>query len=194
MPKTYVLYHGGCSDGFCAAWVAHGVLGDSAEYIPVNYGQAPPEMEAGATVYILDLSYKRAVMLGICRRNTVIVLDHHRTAEAELAGLAEELMGAGYPAPRVTFDMAKSGGRLAWERFHGDKPAPWLVDYTEARDLWTWHLPYSREVNAALRSYPMDFATWDKLEESIRNDHTGLRTVQPFVRESAAEWRARQAR
>ena len=60
--KTYVLYRRGCCDGFCAAWVARKSLGDSAEYIPVQYGQEPPTMEDGSNLFIVDFSYKRPVM------------------------------------------------------------------------------------------------------------------------------------
>lgn len=41
------------------------------------------------------------------------------------------------------------------------KCPPWFVEYTEDRDLWKWELPYSGEINAYIRSYPMEFAQWD---------------------------------
>ena len=43
--------------------------------------------------------------------------------------------------------------------------APWLVDYTEDRDLWRHALPETEAVNAALRSYPLDFDLWDQFEQ-----------------------------
>ena len=53
---------------------------------------------------------------------------------------------------------------MTWEFFHPDGTrAPWLVPYTEDRDLWRWALPDSRAVNAALRSYSMTFTEWDRL-------------------------------
>ncbi len=42
---------------------------------------------------------------------------------------------------------------------------PWLLQYIQDKDLWTWSLPDSREVNAALASYPYDFRAWDRLTE-----------------------------
>lgn len=53
---------------------------------------------------------------------------------------------------------------LAWEFWNGREIAPWLVDYTEDRDLWRHKLPDSEEINAALRSYPLDFELWDTFE------------------------------
>lgn len=173
-----VLYHANCWDGFCAAWVARKVLGGEAEYLPVHYGTEPPDV-SGRAVYIVDFSYKRPAMRRIMSQAMkVVVLDHHKMAEAELAGIVDEFTmrpdlianPPGSELPVVHFDMNKSGGRLAWEYFCTDPlsswaniPVPWLVDYTEDRDLWRWVLPCSREINAALRSYPLDFEEWDRL-------------------------------
>ena len=154
-----VLYHAGCADGFCAAWLFHHAFPD-AEYVPVSYGQDPPDV-TGREVYILDFSYKRPVLEEMIRKaSSLVVLDHHKTAEAELAGL-----------PGCTFDLGKSGGRLAWEYLTERglidsrivQSALWLVEYTEDRDLWRWKLPNSKEINAALRTYPMTFAVWNLL-------------------------------
>jgi uncharacterized protein len=91
----------------------------------------------------------------------------------------------------VCFDMNKSGGRLAWEFFaylggwQGMK-APWLVDYTEDRDLWRHALSESENINAALRSYPLDFALWDEFSNTV-----GQREM--FKREGSAIRRAERA-
>lgn len=175
-----VIYHAGCWDGFCAAWVAKNALGD-IEPFAAHYGTLPPDV-TGRVVYILDFCYPRAVMrrvLGEARK--VVVLDHHKTSEAELAGIIDEFIQrpdliatnldanpGGQELPIVWFDMTKSGGRLTWEHFHlgvTDSRVPWLVEYTEDRDLWRHSLVWSREVNAALRTYPLDFGAWDRLAE-----------------------------
>ena len=132
-----VLYHADCWDGFCAAWIVRKALGE-IEAVPVQYGQEPPDVTR-REVYILDFSYKRPVMRQILSQaRKVMVLDHHKT-----------------------FDMKQSGAALTWEQFFQVRGRPWLVDYTEDRDLWRWKLPNSREVNAALRSYPFDFKELD---------------------------------
>lgn len=156
--KTLVLYHGpSCWDGFSAAWVLRRKLGPDCDFIPVQYGQPAPDV-TGAEVFILDFSYKRPVMIEMTRQaKKLVCLDHHETAREELKGLS-----AGSDDGLIRFDLTKSGGRLAWEYFFPDKPACWLVKYTEDRDLWRWQLRDSREINAALRSYPLDFAMWDR--------------------------------
>jgi uncharacterized protein len=184
--KPLVIYHAGCWDGFCAAWVMRHALPD-ADFHAAHYGTAAPDV-TGRDVYLVDFAFKRPAMLTIVAQacGNVTVLDHHKTAEADLAGLAGEChRDTLVRLPHVVFDMTKSGGRLAWEyvwdRLYagvfrdltnaasGERVdrtrSPWLVDYTEDRDLWRHVLPRSREVNAALRSYPLDFATWDALAD-----------------------------
>lgn len=174
--KPLVIYHANCWDGFCAAWVAHKALGE-IEAVPAYYGASPPDVTS-REVYVLDFSYPREVLLGMKEQaKSLLVLDHHKTAQAALDGL-----------DFCVFDMGKSGGRLAWERFAylggrlGMK-SPWLVDYTEDRDLWRHALPDSENINAALRSYPLDFALWDEF-----NDAVGQREM--FKREGSAIRRA----
>ncbi len=167
--KTVVLYHASCADGFCSAWVARGVLKGDVEFIPVQYGQNPPgaAKDKDVRLYVLDFCYPRDVMVQLAdgRAADMVVLDHHKTAQEALTGFA-----ADYPNVLVKFDMDKSGGRLAWEHFYATAgmPVPWLVDYTEDRDLWRWELPNSWEVNAAVRSYPFDFDIWNALHASDR--------------------------
>lgn len=162
--KRLVLYHADCADGFCAAWAAWRYFGDKAEYVPVQYGQEPPDV-TGCDLYILDFSYKQPVMKRLIESaGEIVVLDHHKTAQAEFVGLEEYARDVGIPH-RFVFDMDKSGGRLAWEHFFPGKDAPWLVRWTEDRDLWRWQLIASKEVSAALASYPKDFALWDNFHQ-----------------------------
>lgn len=178
--KTYILYHANCWDGFCAAWVARKILGDDAEYIPVQYGQEPPVIEPGSHLYIVDFSYSRDQLFkwwtpGPDAVSKLVVLDHHKTAQEALRGFEDECVANGMDSPTIVFDMDKSGGRLAWDHFFGndhvqrysnpDDLRPWIVDYTEDRDLWRWKLPMSREVSAALRSHPLDFDLWDAFDK-----------------------------
>lgn len=164
--RPLVIYHANCWDGFCAAWVARQALSgrigpDSVEheceFVPLSYGQNYPSVK-DRDVFILDFSFPRPVMLEMeAAAKSIVCLDHHKTAEEALRGLSF-----------CTFDMSKSGGRLTWEYFHGNATPPWLVDYTEDRDLWRWQLPYSKEINAALRTLPLDFWKWDALNRVER--------------------------
>lgn len=144
-----VLYHADCLDGFGAAWAIWKKF-PGATFIPVKHGLPPPEGLAGKTIVIVDFSYSRPVLEALAQDAAgLLVLDHHVTAEKALAGL-----------PYVSLDRKKSGAVLAWEWAHG-QPAPWLLLHIQDKDLWQWALPGSREINAALSSYPYDFRLWD---------------------------------
>lgn len=150
---THVLYHADCFDGFGAAYAAWKALGDSAEYIPVKYGQAIPDLPRDARVAIVDFSFPRKELLELKDKvDDLVVLDHHKTAVENLKGL-----------DFARFDMDRAGAGLSWEFFHPGKPEPEVLQYVEDRDLWKFQLPASKEVSTALGSYPMDFETWDKL-------------------------------
>ena len=153
-----VIYHANCNDGFCAAWLYWRAVGrqpdllgaGAVEYVSAQYGDNPPDVR-GKHVLIFDFSYDRAALQKMhSEAATLRVFDHHKTAQEELEGL-----------DYCTFDMKKSGARLAQEFLgEGDN---WLVDYTEDRDLWWWQLPSSQEVSAGLMSYPRMFKTWEQL-------------------------------
>lgn len=147
---TIVLYHAECADGFGAAWALWREF-PSARYLPVKHGNPPPDGLTGQRVVIVDFSYGRNQLETMAdTTESLLVLDHHVTAEKALEGL-----------PYAYFDLKKSGAVLAWE-WASAKPVPWLLEYIQDKDLWTWTLPGSREINAAIASYPFDFETWNR--------------------------------
>ncbi len=148
-----VFYHAECADGFGAAWAIWKRF-PFATYQAVKHGFPPPNGLDGRRIVIVDFSYPRAVLEDMARRSAdLLVLDHHITAERALQGL-----------PFVHFDQKKSGAVLAWEWVHKE-PVPWLLQYIQDKDLWQWALPGSREINAAIASYPYDFHVWDRFEQ-----------------------------
>ena len=179
MTNITIIYHANCTDGLTAAWVAARALSTAKTNItvvPAFYGTPPPDV-TGQIVYVLDFSYKRPLMEQLANQaDRLIVLDHHKTAQADLDGLAADRTNV-----TIVFDMKRSGARLAWDWFHcagrplpvgQDVPllssprlAPWLVEYVQDRDLWTWALPNSRLVCAAIESYPRTFEAWDALAD-----------------------------
>ena len=92
-------------------------------------------------------------------RNPVVVLDHHKTAKAELEGL-----------PFATFDLEKSGAVLAWEHFHPGKSVPKMLEYLQDRDLWRFALPGSREAAQWMRSHPFDFPVWNFARDAFEDE------------------------
>ena len=180
-----VIYHANCIDGFTAAWCAWRKYGPSAEYIPAQHGDPPPVV-IGDDVLIVDFSYPREALLEMHNvAQSLRVLDHHKTAEADLAGL-----------DFCTFDMNRSGAGLAWDELHETK-RPLLVSYVEDRDLWRFALADSAEVNAWIGSWSQGFEFWSSLaydlEESFgacrREGAAVLRGVERYCREMAKQAR-----
>lgn len=171
--KPLCIYHGNCFDGFTAAWAVWKRFASAADYFAANYNEEPPNV-TGRDVIIVDFSYKRPVLMAMAKAaRTIFVLDHHKTAQEDLAGLLAErcydpdalISAAEFDAThpiRATFDMDRSGAGLAWDFFHS-APRPKVIDHVEDRDLWRFNLPFTREIHAAMSSYPFDFSAWDEI-------------------------------
>ncbi len=154
--KPLVIYHHNCPDGFTAAWIANKYLRD-AELRPMDYTDEPPTDDEvrDREVYVVDFSFKRLVCDRLAAAaEKFIVLDHHKTAEAELVG-----------AQYAIFDMERSGAGMTWDYFM-QSSRPWLVDYVEDRDLWRFRLPNSHAVNAAVLCTPMTIQDWTILHDA----------------------------
>lgn len=153
--ERIVIYHRKqlttCYDGFGAALAAklHSNW-QHAEYIAMCYGETPPDV-AGKDVLILDFSFPREILKQMhFLANTLLVIDHHKTAKDDLVGL-----------PYCIFNMSKSGAVLTWEYLHGNVPE--LIKRIGDRDLWKFEYPDTDAVTSALGMYPVDFATWGEL-------------------------------
>lgn len=184
--RPLCIHHMPCADGFTAAWVVRRALGEDVEFHPGVYGTPPPDVR-GRDVIMVDFSYKRSVLDDMAKgANSILILDHHKTAAADLAG---------FPAPptintwadaawggklsqnlRVAsiFDMDRSGAQVTWDFFNPGAPRPLLVDYTGDRDLWKFDLPLSRETNAWVFAHEYTFREWDALNAML-HDHMGVR-------------------
>jgi len=177
--KPLVIYHAHCFDGFTAAWVFHTLRGD-ADFHPANYNEPPPDCK-GRDVWILDFSYPRDVMKKIIIESAkTVVFDHHKTAEAALSGLLEEIAVSGVQrgnVDRIVFDMNRSGAGITFDELeeedalkrgfrsprHNNERAIWLVDYIEDRDLWKQILFRTDAVTAWVASTPMTFKAWSDM-------------------------------
>lgn len=164
-----VLFHGGCPDGFAAAFAAYLVRGNKCEYVGIGHGQGKrlPDNVDGKQVALLDFSFDRETMEELLNRaKGVIVLDHHASAQEALVSMPDEAK---------VFEMKQSGATLAWDFFHGTKKCPLLFRYIEDRDIWRWSLRRSKEFSASqdleipvpapgrLDNPDVSFAPWKKL-------------------------------
>ena len=164
MTRPLVIYHGNCADGFSAAWCFWRKYGAGADYVAGVYQQDPPVV-TGRDVYLVDFSYKRAVVEQMLKdANSVCLIDHHKTAIEDLQPLFMQDGWTGEPKQLAYFtDLNRSGATLAWDYLFPGEDRPLLLGHVEDRDLWRFGLAGTREIQALVFSHEYTFETWDKL-------------------------------
>lgn len=157
MSNILCIYHGNCADGFASAWVVRKFYNFPEFKLEFHAGvyQNPPPDVAGKHVILVDFSYKRPVLNKMKQEAaSLLILDHHKTAMEDL----QDFEGA-------VFDMERSGAMITWNHFFPNLKPPRLLEHIQDRDLWKFQLDGTREIQAAVFSYPYDFNVWDQLME-----------------------------
>lgn len=194
--ETIVIYHGGCRDGFCAAWVVNKYLIQDKhptdnplkiKYHPGYYGQEPPDCK-DKDVIIVDFCYSLDVMDRILTEcSSLRWLDHHKTAIPVFDAFSQFMGGA--TRIKVVFDLKRSGAGIAWDYFFPNQARPWLVDYVEDRDLWKKQLPDSDLINAYIACLTFDFNVWTAVashmtvDQAASNGVIAIAKTEQYVRE-----------
>ena len=171
--SAVVFYHANCCDGFGAAWAWH-LLKEKeyahAYYVPVSYGDNPFLKDTAFVdrdIYILDFSFPRNYLSALSDlANKVVLIDHHKTAQADLLGWEEPSKNI-----EIYFDMEHSGAMLTWLVLA--PPAfdpPHLIRYIEDRDLWRHSLRCTKEINAVVANTEKDFYKYTTLNTNITED------------------------
>ncbi|MBY2927448.1 phosphohydrolase [Sphingomonadales bacterium 56] len=187
-----VIYHSPCDDGFGAAWAAWKRWGDSVEYVPATYGKPAPDV-AGKNVLMADFSYKLAELDQLAASTaSIVILDHHKSALAELEPYRFTESGSGAisaddiadmlrvlherdRSPVIAiFDMDRSGARMTWDFCHPGQEAPELIRMIEDRDLWRFDILETRAFSLWLRSHRYDFHTWSRIAAQLDGDRDGI--------------------
>ena len=164
---VFCIYHNKCIDGLMAAAVVKRIYPD-AEFFAANYNEpAPIESLKGKHCIIVDFSYSRDVTLQIVDASAhLLVLDHHKTAQAALADID-------HSKAKIVFDMERSGAGLAWDNFYPlatGSARPSLINMVEDRDLWRFQHEGSKRLHYVLTCMdptPDFFAR--QLELSLQN-------------------------
>jgi len=209
MVKILCIFHKSCADGFASAWAVRKLLGLDVEFHAASYGDKPPigkmiEREpnprspnaiVGRDILIGDFSYPLPVLrVMAAEARSVLVIDHHATAQADLTGLYEPMNwrhwincpdamdggsardGRAAPANLAAiFDMNRGGAGLTWDYLSGGQPRPRIIDLVEDRDLWHFkHDPDTRRFAAVAASWgyeptPENFARWDYWHRSTEH-------------------------
>lgn len=183
------LYHFPCDDGFASAWTVQNKWPDCA-MVPINYGQKFPDIDlTGKRLLIADFSFPPNALADFANKaKEIVILDHHKTAKADLVefevgicgdalfaaadidGMFRDMAELGRPAILARFDMERSGASLTWEFCFPHLPTPVFVQIIEDRDLWRFKLRETRAFSLYLRSFPYDFAKWSEIAGRLRDD------------------------
>lgn len=161
---TLCIYHGNCADGFGAALAVWLRFGNSVEFVAGHYGDTPPNC-TGHHVLLVDFSYKLPELeLILEQAESVAILDHHKTAEADI----QPLLDAG--KIQGEFDIDRSGAAMTWDWCFPDEDRPRLIEHIQDRDLWQFNLEGTREITAVLFSYDQDFYVWKGILGALEDD------------------------
>ena len=177
--STLVIHHNNCTDGFAAAFIAKTYGPPGVELYPANHGESPPDVK-GKKVVIVDFCYPLETLTQMqSQAKSLTVLDHHKSSMAECGHL-----------DFCKFDMNKSGAMLAWEYWCNGTPTPWWVQYIQDQDLWTWTLPFSREVGICISTIPPTLEEWTSfttkmtVEEAVTQGSAILRYQRQVIRDT----------
>ncbi len=160
---THVMFHENCYDGITAAWVAWKAGVQKENMFPLSYGAQPPRTShpgKDAKVLMVDFSLPLQELRELEKSvDTLIVLDHHKTAKADLSAY-----------DHAYFNESESGASLAWRFFCPTEPQPRLVQYVREHDLWQFNLPYSESVRSYIRSYLISIENCGYLNAALSTD------------------------
>jgi oligoribonuclease NrnB/cAMP/cGMP phosphodiesterase (DHH superfamily) len=162
--KPVLIYHGGCPDGFGAAYAFWKKYGDDIDYIPLSHKEAPfkgldESVLRDREVWMVDIAFEREDAIRIKEiANKFQIIDHHVSAQKKLDDLEF-----------CHFDMYHSGAVLGWNHCFPNEEAPKLLRYIEDRDLWNWNLPYAQELLTAVDSYEKTFEIWDEINRKVED-------------------------
>jgi uncharacterized protein len=154
-----------CPDGEASAWAAHRAIqrfntGKQIQVVGCSYQSDLPEVNEGDLIYIVDFSFPRAVLEEWYKRCVaVVVIDHHKTAMANLEGFTA-----------AVFDMNECGATLTYKTLMELPTVPVFLEYVRDRDLWKHELPCTHELHEAVSSIKY------KIKSAV-NDETIARSL-----------------
>lgn len=182
MKDVICIYHDPCADGFTSAWAVHHALSGRVRLHPASHGQIPPDVK-DKHVVIVDYCYPKQVLTSMAKdAASILVLDHHISAEKELTGIEppvttasvanwnnhlDDITTSHLNNIRALFDMNRSGAGLTYDFFSPEKPRPLLINYIEDRDLWRFSLPESRAISEFIFTYSHRLEDWDALSAML---------------------------
>ena len=148
-----IIFHAPCSDGVSSLWSAL-YYKDIPEKISCKAGVNPINSFTNKNIIFVDICPTMEFLIKTSTTASyILILDHHKSAYdnyMQNIKLFKDINNIEF-----IFDMDRSGCQMTWDYFFVDKDnnpisRPWFIDYIADRDLWTWKLEFSKEINASL--------------------------------------------
>ena len=175
-----VFYHGGCTDGFAAAYAAWLRYKDEATYVPMYYGSGQASAMKGLPLHqeiiMLDISLKVELLdnlVSTLQPKSITWIDHHSSSLDELG--ADKSKPVDFELSHndaqihVILNTQHSGCLLAWEYFHGSQLAPPMFFDIDDQDRYVNKREYARAFKFGIHSVrPWTFEQWHSLRSGTR--------------------------
>lgn len=179
--KLVIFYHGGCSDGFGSAYVAHHWLVKhsalsqqealqckifASVYQKTNPVEVLREFDLlepeKLAVLVVDFSFTKEQTEELAENCAYLgIIDHHAKD-----GVHQNIPDSEY----LVFDNDECGMSLTWKTLAPDAPVPTLAQYVRDRDLWLHEKPHTHEVSAVVKATPEDLTAWAALHNEMESN------------------------
>jgi hypothetical protein len=178
-----IVYHNPCSDGLASAWAAKR-YNTEATLVTCLAGKVSTldfTMFTGKRVLFTDICPSHAdieEMKGIA--SWITILDHHKGSlemyKEHYDSNVTSCFATVHGNVEFEFDMSRAGCQITWDYFqNGVHTRPWFLNYIADRDLWTWLLKDSREINSGL--FELGYLKLDKMDILEDMDESGIRII-----------------
>lgn len=137
--KRTIFYHHPCLDGVTSAWAAYQAYGDAVQYVGLDHADYKTiettilnHVTPDTIATFIDFAPRQEILKSVLDHvQKVEVLDHHITAEKDLAPYLN------HEKCDIVFDMDRSGASIAYDTYVGHgKPRPLFIQLVENFDLY----------------------------------------------------------
>ena len=144
-----ICFHHNDPDGHASGAIVRYALGDAVTLIESDYNNTPiipwGLVEQAEQVIVTDFSFPVADMRRLAEGRELTWIDHHKSAIAEFAGIADH-----WPGIR---DVSEAACVLTWRYFFPQRPVPKAVILVGDRDTWRWAEKDTGPFNESLHSH-----------------------------------------
>lgn len=152
-----IIYHGGCADGTCSAWMLERFLFSDRKRIE-TYGNRSRSISLDPdfpfvddkNVVMVDIAFPREEIEFLAETaKNILIIDHHKTYEEDLRDLSIRNV-------KTIIDIERCAAEIVWNTIvdsgggGGASRIPWFLTHISDRDLWRWTHKDSRAFCAAM--------------------------------------------